>query len=91
LFFFAGIWRPWKGARGTKAHPAVGDHLLFSFLTTEPNKAVAPVHPKAMSVMLLDKEVRETWLNGTTEDALALQRPAPNTALKVVATGQKFD
>ena len=30
LFFFAGIWRPWTGHRGTKANPAEGDHLLYS-------------------------------------------------------------
>jgi putative SOS response-associated peptidase YedK len=54
LFFFAGIWRPWRGRRGTKANPADGEHLLFSFLTTEPNAVVAPVHPKAMPVLLLD-------------------------------------
>ncbi len=91
LFFFAGIWRPWTGARGTRAAPAVGQHLLFSFLTTEPNSVVAPVHPKAMPVLLLTEVERESWLIGPLEAALALQQPASNGALKVVATGQKFD
>jgi putative SOS response-associated peptidase YedK len=91
LCFFAGIWRPWTGTRGTKAAPAVGQHLIFSFLTTEPNSVVAPVHPKAMPVLLLTEADRETWLTGPLEDALALQRPARNIALKVVATGQKQD
>ena len=50
LFFFAGIWRPWTGARGTKANAAVGNHLLFSFLTTAANAAVAPIHAKTMPV-----------------------------------------
>ena len=89
--FFAGIWRPWTGARGTKAALAVGQHLLFSFLTTEPNKVVAPVHPKAMPVLLLNEAARETWLAGSAAAALALQRPAANGALRIVATGQKQD
>jgi putative SOS response-associated peptidase YedK len=91
LFFFAGIWRPWTGHRGTKANPADGDHLLFSFLTTEPNAVVAPVHAKAMPVMLLTEEDRETWLTGSVDAALALQCPAANDALRVVATGGKND
>jgi putative SOS response-associated peptidase YedK len=40
LAAFAGIWRPWKGVRGTKADPVEGEHLLYSFLTTEPNSVV---------------------------------------------------
>ena len=91
LFFFAGIWRPWSGTRGTKAHPATGDHLVFAFLTTEANAEVAPVHPKAMPVLLLDREARETWLEGSVEEALALQGPAPDGSLKIVATGSRQD
>ncbi len=34
LFCFAGIWTAWTGTRGAKAAPAVGDHLLYGFLTT---------------------------------------------------------
>ena len=91
LFFFAGIWRPWTGARGTKANAAVGDHLLFSFLTTAANAAVAPIHAKAMPVCLLTEADRDTWLTGSLDKALALQHPAPKAALRVVATGQTRD
>ncbi len=91
LFFFAGNWRPWVGPPGTKANQADGDHLLFSFLTTTPNALVAPIHEKAMPVLLLDEQDRETWLTGTLDDALALQRPAPDDALRVIAIGQKQD
>jgi putative SOS response-associated peptidase YedK len=41
---FAGISRPWKGVWGTKADPTEGEHLLYSFLTTEPNSVVKPIH-----------------------------------------------
>jgi len=91
LFFFAGIWRPWTGTRGTKAKPVNGEHLLFSFLTTHPNDVVKAIHPKAMPVLLLDELARETWLHGDVEAALALQRPAPEDALRIVARGEKQD
>jgi putative SOS response-associated peptidase YedK len=65
--------------------------MLFAFLTTEPNAEVAPMHEKAMPVLLTDREARETWLNGSVEDALALQGPAPDGSLQVVATGSRND
>jgi putative SOS response-associated peptidase YedK len=44
-----------------------------------------------MPVLLLNEAARETWLTGAVDAALALQRPAPNDALRVVATGGKND
>ena len=52
---------------------------------------LAPVHPKAMPVLLLDEAARETWLTGPVEAALALQRPAPDHVLRIVAKGAKED
>jgi putative SOS response-associated peptidase YedK len=91
LFFFAGIWRSWRGTRGTKANPVEGNHMLFSFLTTEPNAEVGAVHEKAMPVLLLTEQDRELWMQGEIEDALALQRPAMDGALRVVARGPRED
>jgi putative SOS response-associated peptidase YedK len=31
LFAFAGIWTPWTGARGTKAKPVEGNHMLYGY------------------------------------------------------------
>jgi len=90
-FFFAGVWRGWEGTRGANAAPITGWHQVFAFLTTESNTLVEPIHPKAMPVLLLTQADRETWLTGSIEDALALQRPASDDALRVVATGQKQD
>ena len=64
---------------------------LYGFLTTEPNKEVGAVHPKAMPVILRTEEEIETWLTAPAEEALKLQEPLPDGSLKVVATGTKKD
>ena len=91
LFFFAGIWRSWRGTRGTKANPVEGNHMLFSFLTTEPNAEVGAVHEKAMPVCLLTEQDRELWMQGEAEEALTLQRPALDGTLRVVGRGKRED
>mgnify|MGYP001178201019 CR=1 FL=1 len=78
--FFAGIWREWDGDRGPKSKPVAGPHLLFSFLTTEPNAVVARIHPKAMPVIIASADA-QTWLTAPMPEALTLQRPAPDDAL----------
>jgi putative SOS response-associated peptidase YedK len=86
LFAFAGIWTPWTGARGTKTNPIDGDHLLYGFLTTEPNAVVGPIHPRAMPVILHENDW-DRWLTAPPSDALTLQRPWPDDGLKVVKRG----
>jgi len=64
---------------------------LFAFLTTEPNKEVGAIHPKAMPVILTKHEEIETWMTASSEEALKLQRSLPDGALKIVARGEKKD
>ena len=62
---------------------------LFGFLTTELNEVVAPIHPKAMPVILTTEQDIETWLTAPAGEALKLQRPIDG--LKIVARGVKED
>jgi putative SOS response-associated peptidase YedK len=91
LFAFAGIWCIWHGTRGTQKAPDQGEHLLYGFLTTAANGVIAPVHAKAMPVILRTAEECDAWLTADPAEALKMQRPLPNDALKIVATGEKED
>jgi putative SOS response-associated peptidase YedK len=68
-----------------------GEHQLFGFLTTEANDVVGAIHPKAMPVILTKQDELEQWMTAPAEDALKLQRPLPDGALKIVATGERKD
>lgn len=67
---FAGIWRPSE------------DGEVFAFLTCEPNSLVAPLHPKAMPVVL-DEASYAIWLTGSADEALALAVPFPSQLMTV--------
>ena len=91
LFAFAGLWTPWRGVRGPKSAPVEGEHELFGFLTTEANAVVAPIHPKAMPVILRTPAEVDLWLAADAPKALELQRPLPDDALRIVASGERED
>jgi putative SOS response-associated peptidase YedK len=91
LFAFSGLWTSWRGVRGPKSASVDGDHELFGFLTTEPNAVVAPIHPKAMPVILTTPEEIDLWLEGEVAEALKLQRPLPDQMLSIVARSEKED
>ncbi|GJD66334.1 hypothetical protein MPEAHAMD_6531 [Methylobacterium frigidaeris] len=92
LFAFAGIWRPLTGVREPKREePLPEEHRLFSFLTTEANGVVGPVHPKAMPVLLTTADDGRTWLEAPAEEALQLQRPLSDEMMAEVARGMRQD
>lgn len=86
---FAGIWTNWTSVRKVKEGEVTTD--VFGFLTTEPNAEVAPIHPKAMPVILTTSEEIETWLRADWKEAASLQRPLADGALKIVARGSRTD
>lgn len=67
---FAGIWRPSDAGN------------VFAFLTCEPNPLVAPLHPKAMPVILHEAEY-DLWMTGMVEEARALAVPYPSQLMAV--------
>ena len=85
MLYFAGLCREWHGDYGSKKEPNVGTHKLFSFLTTEANDLVRPVHAKAMSVILTNMVECERWLNAPADQIEAIQsRVLPTDALEFV-------
>ncbi len=65
---FAGIWRP--SVEGN----------VFAFLTCEPNPLVAPIHPKAMPVILHPQDYQR-WLTG--DDVCDLAAPFPSQLMSI--------
>ncbi|TFI57754.1 DUF159 family protein [Sphingomonas parva] len=70
IFAFAGVWRPTETGKA------------FAFLTCEPNPLVAPIHPKAMPV-ILHEEDHDKWLEAETADACALAAPFPSQMMRM--------
>lgn len=86
MLFFAGIWGEWFGDYGTKKDPKEGTHTLFSFLTTEANALVRPVHAKAMPVILRTMAEQEEWLTAPANRVVEIQsRVLPTQALELVS------
>ena len=58
-------------------------------MTTAANGVVAPVHREAMPVMLMTPEDVERWLAGkNVADAIEMQKPAPDDAIRIVDIGK---
>lgn len=86
---FAGLWCNWTSVRKAREGEVTAD--LYGFLTCEPNAVVAPIHPKAMPVILTTQEEIDVWLQADWDEAKELQRPLPDDRLMVVARGEKKD
>ena len=70
LFAVAGFWQATAKGNG------------FSMVTCDPNELVAPIHPKAMIVVLAPAD-HEQWMHGGYDEIVALQRPYPSERMTV--------
>lgn len=70
IFAFAGVWRPTEAGRA------------YAFLTCEPNPLVAPIHAKAMPVILHPEDYGR-WLEDEQASACELAQPFPSQLMMV--------
>lgn len=90
LMFFAGIWvSEWESVRKVREGLTTND--LFAFVTTEPNSVVAPVHQKAMPVILTEREEVEAWLTAPWDEARHLQRPVAGNMLRLIQPSKSIE
>lgn len=81
-FAFAALWRRWRGAyRGEMV-----EIDAVTMITTMPNTLVATVHPDRMPA-IQPPEAWQAWLTGAPDTALALIRPFPAEAMRIVGQG----
>lgn len=88
MAFFAGIWCQWTSARKLAASETTDD--LFGFLTTEANRQVGAIHPKAMPVILTRHEELDVWINAAIADAVHVQRPLPDGMLRRAVASRRI-
>lgn len=82
LACFAGICTEWTSTRKLKEGEVTVQ--AFGFLTCEPNREVARIHPKAMPVILTRPEEWRAWLSKPFDLVRPLQRPLPDGELEIV-------
>ncbi len=86
LSAFAGVWRWAEPPAQTGLafdEPTTERAKVFAFLTCAPNPLVAPLHPKAMPVILHEADY-ESWLTAPLEAAVKLAVPYPSQLMRVV-------
>ena len=83
LAFFAGIRTRWTSVRKVKEGETTND--IFAFLTTEPNKEVGAIHPRAMPVVLTAREEIDVWMNAPAEKRSSCKTPETSKAICVTA------
>lgn len=87
--YIAGIWRPWTGTRGTKADPVTGDHLVYSFLTSNPNNLLGVYHDR-MPAILPDRDTQEAWLKAPSNTVHEFQKPLADDKLVIVSDPAEY-
>lgn len=90
VFGFAGLWDRWKGP---KESPLAEPIETYTILTTSPNAVAQQVHDR-MPVMLVSPAQWDHWLDGSIEDAAALQdlfAPIEAKAMRAYPVGSRVN
>lgn len=88
LFAFPGAWMRYRGPV-KKDGPEV-EQEVYAFLTTEPNRLIVDnIDHDRMPVLLNEEAEFETWLSGTTEEALKLVKSYAADDMRIVQAGKE--
>ena len=87
VFCFAGIWRPWTGERKGETR----EHRLFSFLMTDANDIVRPIHAEANASAAYNSRAVECLARRLYRRGEGAATALPNRELRIVAKGEKSD
>lgn len=87
LFAFPGIWRRYTGPIRKDGNAVTQD--VYAFMTTEPNELTASINHERMPVLLSGDDEFDTWLHGSTKDAIALARSYRADEMKIVQAGSE--
>ncbi len=90
LFAFAGLWTPCAVCAAPRARLSKAIMNCSAFRRRKRTRP-SPIHPKAMPVILTSPAEFDRWLEADTSDVLTLQRPLPDDALRIFASGDKED
>lgn len=82
LFAFAGLWDRWKSPEGESVESCC-------IVTCEPNELAARFHDR-MPVIIAPEDY-DTWLTGTSEQALTLLKPYPAQEMRAYPVSGKVN
>lgn len=88
--FMAGVYAPLT-RQIRKSDPAPTEGLFYGFLTTAPNAQVAPIHAKAMPVILTEEAEFHAWLTADWGVAKGLQRTLADGMLVSAPAEDRLD
>ena len=87
VFAFPGVWTRYNGP--LKKNGETVEQEAFAFMTTEPNELTASINHERMPVLLTGPADFETWLSGSTEEALKLARSYTANQMRIVQSGSE--
>ncbi len=87
VFAFPGVWTRYRGP--LKKNGETVEQEVFAFMTTEPNALTASINDERMPVLLSTRDDFETWLSGSTEEALKLARSYAADQMRIVQSGSE--